>query len=81
MSGVLGRAQRLYPVSICGVVVASNHYHLLVRAPDAVRQLFWEGYALFVATYRNAAERLKAGDTAPPFPAGCFPPAMPFVSG
>jgi hypothetical protein len=24
--GVLGRAQRLYPVSICGVVLASNHY-------------------------------------------------------
>lgn len=50
-------------------------------ATKAMRQLLWEGYALFVAAYRSAAERLKAGDTAPPFPVGCFPPALPFVSG
>jgi hypothetical protein len=50
-------------------------------ATKAMRQLLWEAYALFVAAYRSAAERLKAGDPAPPFPAGCFPPAMPFVSG
>ncbi|HEX6862316.1 MAG TPA: hypothetical protein VF414_05845 [Thermoanaerobaculia bacterium] len=54
---------------------------LLHAATKAVRQLFWESYSLFVAAYRTAAERLKAGDTAPPFPAGCFPPALPFVSG
>jgi putative transposase len=50
-------------------------------ATKAMRQLLWEGYALFVAAYRSAAERLKAGDPAPPFPLGCFPPARPFVSG
>jgi hypothetical protein len=50
-------------------------------ATKAMRQLLWEGYALFLAAYRSAAERLKAGDPAPPFPAGCFPPALPFVSG
>ena len=50
-------------------------------ATKAIRQFLWEGYALFVAAYRSAAERLKAGDTAPPFPVGCFPPALPFVSG
>ena len=33
--GVLGRAQRLYPVQICGFVFLSNHYHLLLRVPDA----------------------------------------------
>jgi hypothetical protein len=49
-------------------------------ATKAMRQLLWEGYALFLAAYRTAAERLKAGDTAPPFPAGCFPAALPFVS-
>ena len=54
---------------------------LVHAATKAMRQLFWEGYALFVAAYRSAAERLKAGDAAPPFPAGCFPPALPFVSG
>ena len=50
-------------------------------ATKAMRHLLWEEYALFVAAYRAAAERLKAGDTAPPFPEGCFPPALPFVSG
>ena len=50
-------------------------------ATKAMRQLLWEGYALFLAAYRSAAERLKAGDPAPPFPTGCFPPALPFVSG
>lgn len=50
-------------------------------ATQGMRQLLWEGYALFVAAYRSAAERLKAGDPAPPFPTGCFPPAMPFVYG
>ena len=50
-------------------------------ATKAMRQFLWEGYALFLAAYRSAAERLKAGDPAPPFPAGCFPPALPFVAG
>ena len=54
---------------------------LLHAATKAVRQLFWEEYASFVAAYRSAAERLKAGDPAPPFPVGCFPPALPFVGG
>ena len=35
--GVLGRAQRLDPVQICGFVFLSNHYHLLLRVPDAER--------------------------------------------
>ena len=35
--GVLGRAQRLYPVQICGFVFLSNHYHLTLRVPDAER--------------------------------------------
>jgi hypothetical protein len=33
--GVLGRAQRLYPVRICGVAVLSNHLHLLLVADRA----------------------------------------------
>jgi REP element-mobilizing transposase RayT len=35
--GVLGRAQELYPVTVCGVVCLSNHYHLLLVVPDAHR--------------------------------------------
>ncbi len=46
---------------------------------DRRRELY-EGYAWFVAAFRSAAEKLKAGDPAPPFPRGCFPPALPFVS-
>lgn len=33
--GILGRAQRLYPIRICGVAVLSNHLHLLLVAEDA----------------------------------------------
>jgi hypothetical protein len=33
--GVLGRAQRLYPVEICGFSFLSSHYHLLLWIPDA----------------------------------------------
>jgi hypothetical protein len=42
-------------------------------APDA--------YFGFVAAYRNAAEKLRAGNRNQPFPTGCFPPALPFVGG
>ena len=36
--GVLGRAQRLYKMRICGYMFASSHYHLLLDVDDA-RQL------------------------------------------
>ncbi len=54
---------------------------LLHAASKAVRQIFYEGFALFVAAYRTAAEKLKRGDPNPGFPRGCFPPALPFVGG
>src|SRR3979411_3239057 len=38
-------------------------------------------YRAFVAAYREAAEKLRAGDRAAIFPAGSFPPALPFVGG
>jgi hypothetical protein len=53
---------------------------LLHAASREVRRRFYEAYALFVAAYRGAAELLRAGDSAPPFPVGCFPPALPFVA-
>jgi len=46
-----------------------------------VRREFWTGYAWFVAAFRTAAEKLRAGDRAAPFPVGSFPPGLPFVSG
>jgi hypothetical protein len=54
---------------------------LLHTASKAMRQVFYEGYALFVAAYRTAAEKLQRGDPDPGFPLGCFPPALPFVGG
>lgn len=49
-------------------------------ASKAVRKGFWEAYRAFVAVFREAAERLKAGDRSARFPVGSFPPALPFVS-
>jgi hypothetical protein len=43
------------------------------------RRALREAYREFLAAFRRAAERLKAGDQSAPFPIGCFPPALPFV--
>jgi REP element-mobilizing transposase RayT len=48
---------------------------------QVVRRELYEGYAWFVAAFREAAEKLKAGDRSAAFPAGSFPPALPFVGG
>src|SRR3954464_11201076 len=37
----------------------------------------FHAYALFVAAYRDAAEKLRAGVRNVVFPDGCFPPALP----
>jgi hypothetical protein len=52
---------------------------LVHAASRKVRLALYEGYRAFVAAYREAAEKLRAGDRAAIFPAGCFPPALPFV--
>src|SRR5215210_7565912 len=47
----------------------------------AVRRELYEGYAWFVAAYREAAEKLRAGNNrAVSFPTGSFPPPLPFVA-
>jgi hypothetical protein len=50
-------------------------------ASKAVRRGLWDAYALFMAAYRVAAEKLQAGVRNVVFPIGSFPPALPFVSG
>ena len=50
-------------------------------ATRAVRRELRNAYFGFVAAYRNAAEKLRAGNRNQPFPSGCFPPALPFVGG
>lgn len=52
---------------------------LVHAATREVRRRFREGYALFIQAYREAADRLRAGDTNPAFPPGSFPPGLPFV--
>ena len=54
---------------------------LVHAASRKVRRELYEGYRAFVAAYREAADRLRAGDRAVIFPAGSFPPALPFVGG
>ncbi len=50
-------------------------------ASQAVRRELRDLYALFVAAYREAAEKLRAGNRDAHFPAGSFPPALPFMGG
>jgi hypothetical protein len=50
-------------------------------ATRAVRRELRDAYFGFVAAYRSAAEKLRAGNRNQPFPTGCFPPALPFVGG
>src|SRR3954467_369458 len=49
-------------------------------ASRQVRRELYDAYRWFVATYRTAAEKLRAGDLTACFPAGSFPPALPFVA-
>ena len=46
----------------------------------AVRKAMWEAYAMFVAAFQEAAEKLRGGDLTASFPIGSFPPHLPFVS-
>ncbi len=50
-------------------------------ASKAVRRELWNAYSWFVAAYREAAEKLRAGVRDVVFPSGSFPPALPFVKG
>jgi hypothetical protein len=54
---------------------------LFHAASAKVRRELWEAYRWFVAAFRDAAEKLRAGDRNAAFPLGSFPPALPFVGG
>lgn len=53
---------------------------LFHAATKAMRKALWEAYALFVAAFREASERLRSGDRNARFPVGSFPPGLPFVT-
>jgi hypothetical protein len=48
-------------------------------ATKATRELMRQGYGLFLAAFREAAEKLRSGDRSARFPIGSFPPGLPFV--
>src|SRR5262245_51699645 len=54
---------------------------LFHAASKLVREELWTAHAWFVAQFRQASERLRSGDRLARFPAGSFPPALPFVAG
>lgn len=54
---------------------------LFHAASRKVRRDLYDGYRAFVAAFREAAARLRDGNLAGVFPAGSFPPALPFVGG
>jgi len=59
--------------------VARSPAPLVHAATKAARKMFYEIYAEFVSAFRAAAEALRQGRRDVPFPAGSFPPALPFV--
>lgn len=48
-------------------------------ATKAVREQMIAAYRLFVAAYREASARFRAGLLTVEFPPGCFPPAPPYI--
>jgi putative transposase len=54
---------------------------LFHAASKRVRDDLRAAYFTFFAAFREAAERLRAGILPVVFPAGSFPPALPFVGG
>jgi len=54
---------------------------LFHAASRKVRRDLYDCYRAFVAAFREAADFLRAGNLTAVFPAGRFPPALPFVGG
>jgi hypothetical protein len=53
---------------------------LFHAASKAVRRELYEMYGWFVAAFWEASEKLRGGNRMAKFPAGSFPPALPFVA-
>jgi len=54
---------------------------LFHAASRKIRQALYEGYKYFLAAFRDAAARLRAGELEVVFPSGSFPPAASWVGG
>jgi hypothetical protein len=75
-----------------GAILSRHPHHRPARLEKSPAPLFhaiWKSvcqqlydlYAEYVAAFRQASERLRAGDRNAAFPMGSFPPALPFVGG
>jgi REP element-mobilizing transposase RayT len=53
---------------------------LFHAASRLAREELYQAYAWFVGAFREAAEKLRAGDLSARFPVGSFPPGLPFVT-
>ncbi|HEX3530195.1 MAG TPA: hypothetical protein VH988_24305 [Thermoanaerobaculia bacterium] len=79
---VLGRAEVLKQHPHQRPNRPKKSYASLVHAASRkVRLALYEGYRVFVAAYREAADRWRAGERGVIFSVGSFPPALPFVGG
>jgi hypothetical protein len=76
VKAILSHNQQYRPPSLARSAAPRVH-----AATKAARKAFYEIYAAFVSTFREASERLRHGDRNAPFPLGSFPPALPFVAG
>jgi REP element-mobilizing transposase RayT len=54
---------------------------LFHAASKLMREELCAAYAWFVSQFRQASEKFRSGDRLARFPAGSFPPALPFVAG
>ena len=54
---------------------------LFRAASRKIRRELYEAYKHFLAAFRDAAARLRAGELDVVFPSGSFPPAAPWVAG
>ena len=66
---------------VLGASAVRGQHPLFHTTSKAARQELYTAYRWFVAAFRGAAEKLRAGNLTVPFPPGSFPPALPFVTG
>jgi len=74
VKAILAQDPQARPTSI-----ARSPAPLVHAATKAARRMFYVIYAEFVSAFRAAAEALRQGRRDVLFPAGSFPPALPFV--
>ena len=85
------RRERTVPLGVAGLLRQEPHDRprksnwspapLVHAASRRARLELRAAYYEFVAAFRGAAEKLKAGCRDVAFPAGCFPPSLPFCRG